>query len=38
LFTLEELADTNAFSGIIYAKRAGLFEELNFNKDIGCML
>jgi hypothetical protein len=37
MFTLERLAGSNAFSGIIYAKRARLFEELNINKDIGCM-
>jgi hypothetical protein len=37
LFTLEGLAGTNAFSGIIYSKRAGFLEELNINKDIGCM-
>ena len=38
LFTLEGLAGTNAFYGFIYAKRAGFLEELNINKDIGCML
>jgi hypothetical protein len=37
LFTLEGLAGTNAFSGIIYATRAGFFEEFNINTNIGCM-
>jgi hypothetical protein len=37
LFTLEGLAGTNAFAGIIYAKRAGLLDELNIKTGIGCM-